>query len=253
MDKRFADDKGDNHPDADPTTDRMIHAASAALSALPPRSREARAIRAVLGAAGRTVLETAVTFGTHQPHSDEDQDTSDEEHDHQRLTEHAYRRSRTHFRLMACGGTLVSTKFTRISRQDAAVQSVVDFVYRSDNTTTLSWGTTRVKVGDKVEVIQARNRLQTLGRLWAIYDREMTETAVVHTSRVKRTAFYELAGAITARDLKVCAARSFTHTPAFPSYQRALQRAPTTSPRPLVDRREERVMPRSCGLDVTLS
>lgn len=100
-----------------------------------------------------------------------------------------------------CGSTLERKAGHRRSRSDAAVQSVVDFMYRNDNTTTLSWGSTRLKVGGKVEVIQARNRLQSLGRLWAAYDREMVDTPP--KDRVRRTMFYELGGAITARDLKV--------------------------------------------------
>ena len=41
---------------------------------------------------------------------------------------------------MTCGSTLQRLPAARRSRSDAAVQSVVDFMYRNDNTTTLSWG-----------------------------------------------------------------------------------------------------------------
>ena len=120
------------------------------------------------------------------------------------LTHHAYSRARSDFRLMTCGTTLEHLAGSRLTRSDAAVQTVVDFMYRSDNTSTLSWGSTRVDLGGgRVEVIQARNRLQSLGRLWALYDREMAAAGVQPRDRVQRSLFYELAGAITARNLKV--------------------------------------------------
>ena len=113
-------------------------------------------------------------------------------------------RARPDYRLMTCGTTLERVAGSRLTRSDAAVQTVVDFMYRSDNSSTLSWGSTRVDLGGgRVEVIQARNRLQSLGRLWVLYDREMTAAGVHPRDRVQRTMFYELAGAITARDLKV--------------------------------------------------
>lgn len=213
LDKRYSDDRSAG--DDDTTTARLLSAASTALQALPPRSRESRAIRAVLGAAGRRTLEAGlaeaealgrrVDRDSSEGSNASDTDDSSEAGDTSppTLTAHAYRRARSHYRLLTCGSTLDRKSGARRSRSDAAVQSVVDFMYRNDNTTTLSWGSTRVKVGGKVEVIQARNRLQSLGRLWAGYDREMVAAGVRLQDRVRRTMFYELGGAITARDLKV--------------------------------------------------
>jgi hypothetical protein len=210
LDKRYSDDRWPADDDA--TASRLLSAASTALQALPPRSRESRAIRAVLGAAGRRTLEAglaeAEALGRRvDGSSSEDSNSSDTDNSSQSgsgsLTAHAYRRARSHYRLLTSGSTLERKSGARRSRSDAAVQSVVDFMYRNDNTTTLSWGSTRVKVGGKVEVIQARNRLQSLGRLWAGYDREMVVAGTRPQDRVRRTAFYELGGAITARDLKV--------------------------------------------------
>jgi hypothetical protein len=56
LDKRYADDK--QAEDDDVTATRILSAAASALQALPPRSRESRAIRPVLGAAGRRTLES---------------------------------------------------------------------------------------------------------------------------------------------------------------------------------------------------
>ncbi len=212
LDKRYADDR--QPQDDDLTTARILSAAASALQALPPRSRESRAIRAVLGAAGRHTLESglAEAQALGRGRGDEDNssgsDTSHTDTDSGEdaapfLTRHAHRRARAHYRLLTCGSTLERKPGRRRSRSDAAVQSVVDFMYRNDNTTTLSWGSTRLKVGGKVEVIQARNRLRSLGRLWAAYDREMAGAGVGAVDRVRRTMFYELGGAITARDLKV--------------------------------------------------
>ncbi len=213
LDKRYSDDRWPADDNA--TASRLLSAASTALQALPPRSRESRAIRAVLGAAGRRTLEAglaeAEALGRREDGgSSEDSNSSDTDNSSQSgsgsrptLTAHAYRRARSHYCLLTCGSTLDRKSGARRSRSDAAVQSVVDFMYRNDNTTTLSWGSTRVKVGGKVEVIQARNRLQSLGRLWAGYDREMVAAGTRPQDRVRRTAFYELGGAITAGDLKV--------------------------------------------------
>jgi hypothetical protein len=65
--------------------------------------------------------------------------------------------------------------------------------------------------GDKVEVIQALSRLRSLGRLWATYDGEMAAAGVGPVDRVRRTVFYELGGAITARDLKPQGGRLVGH------------------------------------------
>jgi hypothetical protein len=208
LDKRFADSRDVLQHDI--TCSRILGAAAAALCALPPRSRESKAIRALLGAARRQVLEVglaeAETMCGAAASSDESESDSDSDSDEHTgsLTHHAFSRARADYRLLTCGTTLERRPGSRLARSDAAVQSVVDFVYRSDNTTTLSWGSTRVDLGGgRVEVIQARNRLQSLGRLWALYDREMAAAGVQPRDRVQRSLFYELAGAITARNLKV--------------------------------------------------
>ena len=54
------------------------------------------------------------------------------------LTHHAYSRARADFRHMNCDTTLEYQPGSRLARSDAAVQTVVDFMYGSDNTSTLS-------------------------------------------------------------------------------------------------------------------
>ena len=220
LDKRYAASRDALQYDI--TATRILGAAAAALHALPPRSRESKAIRALLGAAGRHTLEAGLEEanglggggGGAGDSADDGSDASSKSgsagggsgsgSEAGALTHHAYSRARADFRLMTCGTTLEHLAGSRLTRSDAAVQTVVDFMYRSDNTSTLSWGSTRVDLGGgRVEVIQARTRLQSLGRLWVLYDREMTAAGVLPRDRVQRTMFYELAGAITARDLKV--------------------------------------------------
>jgi hypothetical protein len=217
LDKRYATDRDVLQYDI--TATRILGAAAAALHALPPRSRESKAIRALLGAAGRHTLEASLEeaddLGGGGGAGSSTEDGSDDSDQGGgagagagagtgTLTHHAYSRARADYRLMTWGTTLERVAGSRLTRSDAAVQTVVDFMYRSDNSSTLSWGSTRVDLGGgRVEVIQARNRLQSLGRLWVLYDREMTAAGVHPRDRVQRTMFYELAGAITARDLKV--------------------------------------------------
>ena len=215
LDKRYAASRDGLQYDV--TATRILGAAAAALHALPPRSRESKAIRALLGAAGRHTLEAGLEEaeglgGEGGCDGSDGSDGSDLDAGAgagagagaETLTHHAYSRARADFRHMTCGTTLEHQPGSRLARSDAAVQTVVDFMYRSDNTSTLSWGSTRVDLGGgRVEIIQARNRLQSLGRLWVLYDREMTAAGVLPRDRVQRTMFYELAGAITARDLKV--------------------------------------------------
>jgi hypothetical protein len=112
LDKRYADDR--QAQDDDVTATRILSAAASALQALPPRSRESRAIRAVLGAAGRRTLESglaeAEALGRGQDSersssdsSNTDMGTNSDDAAPPTLTRHAYRRARSHYRLLTCG------------------------------------------------------------------------------------------------------------------------------------------------------
>ncbi len=156
--------------------------------------------------------------GSSNDHHDDSEDVSgDEAPSHasygsslaasEAFTTWAYRSARADYRRLQVFGTLDMPAITRSRRSDAAVASVLDFMFRADNTTTLSWGATVLQVGDSKEVIQARNRLQSLSALWKLYDKEMKQGGVHARDRVQRTVFFRLAGAVTARDLKVWTSR----------------------------------------------
>jgi len=141
MDKEFAADRTGLDSEAP-----VFQAAAAVLRALPPRSQESQAIRAVFGAAGYKALQwvtpaaRAEGGGSEDSASGTDHSSRDSGAEVTLVTQWAYRRARRHFRAMTCGSTLQRLPAARRSRSDAAVQSVVDFMYRNDNTTTLSWG-----------------------------------------------------------------------------------------------------------------
>jgi len=199
------------------------------LHALPPRSREARAILAVVAMTGRENARAALHMETREEDAaggpgsalggdvgseDEDEDDdSDYQHqdeggdsdteDDKALSLSAYKRARVDYRRMLCGDTFERPKFFRRKRGNVAVAGAVNFLYRANNTTRLSWGCTRITVGGRKEFIGARNRLRSRNRLWHQYDKEMKDGNVPRANRLHRTAFYRVAGAITAHDLKV--------------------------------------------------
>jgi len=116
----------------------------------------------------------------------------------------ACKRARMNYGRMLCGLTLERRKVSRFRRGNAAVAAAVDFLYRGDNANRLSWGTTRIPLGGGKKVfVEARNRLRSRNRLWQQYDREMKQKNVPATGRLRRTAFFRVARAITAQDLKV--------------------------------------------------
>jgi hypothetical protein len=236
LDKHFRVKAGIGHTAADGDSAIGV-AAATVLQSLPPRSQEAKAIRAVLGGAGKPFLATvladvaAARKLAHAAGDDSDVDnddgkeeqggdehgSSDDEGEHAHgaaghnktaktvLTAWAYLRARRNFRAMATGQTLQRVVATRARRTDAAVQEVVDFLYRSDNTSTLSWGCTRLQISGKEEVLQARNRQRSMSRLWLAYKAEISLKLppVPRASHVQRSSFFEIASAVTERDLKV--------------------------------------------------
>lgn len=108
LDKRYADDRQAEDDDVTTAT-RILSAAASALQALPPRSRESRAVRAVLGAAGRRTLESGLAEAEAMGRAEEDNSSrSDASHTDTDssgnaapfLTRHAHRRARAHYRLL---------------------------------------------------------------------------------------------------------------------------------------------------------
>ncbi len=217
LDKHFGI-KQEDSVDADA---EVCSAAATVLHGLPKRSREALAIRAVLGGAGKQHLtsvlsevsalrETQKEGGDDCENDDHGGDDSDDNVSgpgvkQTAVTKWAYLRARVHFRRMAVGQTLAHVPGSRKRTTDDAVQGVIDFVYRANNTSTLSWGCTRLKIDGREEIIQARNRQRSLSRLWLAYKTEvgLAIPPVPLTARVQRTSFFEIASAVTARDLKV--------------------------------------------------
>ena len=104
---------------------------------------------------------------------------------------------------MLCGLPIVKPPATRARRGNVAIAGVVNFLYRRENSSTLSWGHTEVEVNGKMEVISARNRLRSRNRLWQQYNAETTAAAVEPCNRLQRTAFFAVVGQVTTRDLKV--------------------------------------------------
>ena len=194
---------------------RVCESATLLARELPRKSHERRAVLAVFAGAGKLFIETLLrrVHGSAASADSSNEDASGSEADSVQSdapsrggrtgTQWTRRVARHDFRRMAVGQTLGSKPRSRTSRADAAVQGVLDFLFRADNTTTLSWGTTRLRVAGKVEIIQARNRLRSRNRLWAAYDAEMRAAGVADRDRVQRSTFFQLAGAVTARDLKV--------------------------------------------------
>ena len=104
---------------------------------------------------------------------------------------------------MLCGLPIVKPPATRARRSNVAVAGVVNFLYRRENSSTLSWGHKRLEVAGKMEVISAHNRLRSRNRLWQLYNAETTAAGVEPRNRLQRTAFFAVVGQITTRDLKV--------------------------------------------------
>ncbi len=216
LDKHFGVEQ-ENSVSADA---EVCAAAATVLHALPKRSREALAIKAVLGGAGKkylvaalseaSALQEARNEGGDDSESGGDDSDGDDRADESvskraAVTKWTYLRTRVHFRRMAVGQTLAHVPGSRKRTTDDAVQGVIDFLYRANNTSTLSWGCTRLKIDGREEVIQARNRQRSLSRLWLAYKTEvgLALPPVPRTARVQRTSFFEIASAVTARDLKV--------------------------------------------------
>ena len=203
----------------------VYQSASALLHTLPRRSRESRAILAVFASISRaaavSVLECLELDGESEDSSEDeeelDSDNSEAEHDdvqaedpavvtsrkRARLTKWAYLRARDNYRRMLCGLPIVKPPATRARRSNVAVAGVVNFLYRRENSSTLSWGHKRLEVNGKMEVISAHNRLRSRNRLWQQYNAETTAAAVEPRNRLRRTAFFAVVGQITTRDLKV--------------------------------------------------
>ena len=193
-------------------TNRIIQsdvciAAATAIQALPPSSRESKSIMAVVCAAGLVQANDIVNSDSKYHDTDESRTSEDDEGDGQHaddddtLSYYRFLQARSDYRRLAVGQTLDRVTGKRKRRTDAAVASVLEFLFRRDNTSTVSWGSTKLKFRNKLEVIQARNRLRSVSALWALYDVEHADTP--RKDRVQRTSFFQLAGAITARDLKV--------------------------------------------------
>ena len=121
-----------------------------------------------------------------------------------KLTKWTYLTARNNYRRMLCGLSIRKRRGTRACRGNVAIAAAVSFLYRSENTSTLSWGSTRVKVGGKTEVISARNRLRSRNRLWTLYNEEMIAAGAERRNRLQRSSFFSVMGEITERDLKVC-------------------------------------------------
>jgi hypothetical protein len=204
----------------------VYQSASALLHTLPRRSRESRAILAVFASISRNAAASVLTCVEPDGESEDssegeeelDSDNSEPEHDdlpaenpeavatsrqRARLTKWAYLRARDNYRRMLCGMPIVKQPATRARRSNVAVAGVVNFLYRRENTSTLSWGHMDVEVNGKMEVISARNRLRSRNRLWQQYNAEITAAAVEPRNRLQRTAFFAVVGQITTRDLKV--------------------------------------------------
>jgi hypothetical protein len=221
----------------------MVDAAAQVLYALPRRSRERKAVLAVVSAGGKAAAENVLLkascygpgavddgsscgddsgaenddgAGVEETKGDGDCGDVDGEDndDHRRtakkprgqqatLTKWAFNRARCDFITMVDGNTLERDKANRKRRSDAAVTGAVAFAFRADMASVLSWGTKTVLVKGNREVIEARNRIQSRERMWAVYDAEQTAAGVPRVDRLQRRAFLQVVGKITAPDLKV--------------------------------------------------
>jgi hypothetical protein len=126
---------------------RVCKTAGMVLRELPKRSRERRAVLGVFAAASKRFGETLLGTDGDDTSSDPSAGASDASSSSEqrpggkKSTRWALRTARADYRRMAIGQTLERKKHARKRRSDAAVESVVNFLYRSDNTTTLSLGT----------------------------------------------------------------------------------------------------------------
>ena len=103
--------------------------------------------------------------------------------------------------MLKLGLPLQRKVITRMGKNKAAMESLLNFAMQPDVTSVLSFGSKRV-VSDGVEnVMAARNRVDSIARLWKRYDALMIATNV--KDRVQRSTFYVAMQALTSRDLKV--------------------------------------------------
>ncbi len=203
-----------------------VIAAKTALDALPSRSRESRAIRAVFASVGRATADALCDTDSDENATDDerarssssdgsstasdgDGGTIDDPEEgvtfRPRMGIKLYRSARKDYAHMTAGQTLARKPVTVRRVPLAVTEAAVDFLYRPDNSSLLSWGTKTLACDGKVDkhVIQARNRLQSTNRLWLRYLQEAARSGLQPRQRLGRTCFFQLASAITSPNLKV--------------------------------------------------
>jgi hypothetical protein len=118
------------------------------------------------------------------------------------LNENTFSKYRGKFVKLLFGFKFQDNKFTRERKISAGITNLVSFLYRSDVTSDLSWGSKTIRVDGQTELTAAKNRLESRLRLWKRYNAEEDRKGSKHEERVCKTTFYDVARAITSRDLK---------------------------------------------------
>ena len=110
------------------------------------------------------------------------------------------KRSRDDWLSLLRTGSIATKRNGRKYFSDVEIKKCVQFIFRSDNTQNLSWGTRRVRCNGKYEKIPCVLRKMSIISLWRKYNNEPEDSYVVR--KVGRTMFCDIVKTLTKTEVR---------------------------------------------------